>query len=99
VAAIMEPGDVAFFGGRVLHRSHANRSATRSRRSFVAHYCNARSCVPWDDEPLNGAAMANDRHILARGDSHLPYARPTFDCADRAGRPIVTGFKPSPTLS
>jgi len=78
VAAIMEPGDVVFFGGRVLHRSHANRSATRSRRSFVAHYCNARSYVPWDDEPLDGDTMANYRHILARGETHLPHARARF---------------------
>ena len=77
-AAPMEPGDVIFFGGRVLHRSHTNRSATRSRRSFVAHYCNARSYVPWDDEPLHGDAMANGRHILARGQTHLPHAYPRF---------------------
>lgn len=77
VAAVMEPGDVVFFGGHVLHRSHANASATRSRRSFVAHYCNARSYVPWDDEPLDGA-MGNGRHILARGETHLPHARPRF---------------------
>jgi chlorinating enzyme len=78
VAAVLEPGDVVFFGGRVLHRSHANRSPTRSRRSFVAHYCNARSYVPWDDEPLRGEEMANARHILARGHTHLPYAQPRF---------------------
>ncbi len=78
VAAVLEPGDVVFFGGRVLHRSHANRSPTRSRRSFVAHYCNARSSVPWDDEPLRGEEMANARHILAGGQSHLPYAQPRF---------------------
>jgi ectoine hydroxylase-related dioxygenase (phytanoyl-CoA dioxygenase family) len=52
VAAGLEPGDAVFFGGHLLHRSHANRSATRSRRAFVAHYCDARSLVPWDDEPL-----------------------------------------------
>jgi phytanoyl-CoA hydroxylase len=78
VAAVVEPGDVVFFGGHVLHRSHANLSETRSRRSFVAHYCNARSYVPWDDEPLEDGEMANDRHILARGSTHLPYARPRF---------------------
>jgi phytanoyl-CoA hydroxylase len=78
VAAVLDPGDVVFFGGRVLHRSHANRSATRRRRSFVAHYCNARSYVPWDDEPPADGEMANDRHILARGSTHLPYARPRF---------------------
>jgi phytanoyl-CoA hydroxylase len=67
-----------FFGGHTLHRSHANRSATRSRRAFVAHYCNARSFVPWDDEPLEPGELGNARHILARGDSHLPYATPRF---------------------
>jgi phytanoyl-CoA hydroxylase len=78
VPAVLEPGDVVFFDGHVLHRSHANRSAARSRRAFVAHYCNARSHVPWDDEPLPAGEMANDRHILARGTTHLPYARPRF---------------------
>jgi ectoine hydroxylase-related dioxygenase (phytanoyl-CoA dioxygenase family) len=78
VAAIVEPGDVVFFGGHVLHRSHANRSATRCRRAFVSHYCNARSYVPWDDEPLAAGEMGNARHILARGETHLPYARPRF---------------------
>jgi phytanoyl-CoA hydroxylase len=78
VAAVVEPGDVVFFGGHVLHRSHANHSATRSRRSFVSHYCNARSCVPWDDEPLAEGEMGNARHILARGETHLPYALPRF---------------------
>jgi ectoine hydroxylase-related dioxygenase (phytanoyl-CoA dioxygenase family) len=78
VPAILEPGDAVFFGGHVLHRSHANRSATRSRRAFVAHYCNARSRVPWDDEPLGDGETANGRHILARGETHLPYAVPQF---------------------
>jgi phytanoyl-CoA hydroxylase len=78
VPAILEPGDAVFFGGHVLHRSHANRSATRSRRAFVAHYCNARSLVPWDDEPLEPGEVGNARHLLARGDSHLPAARPRF---------------------
>jgi len=76
--AVLDPGDAVFFGGHVLHRSHANRSTTRWRRSFVAHYCNARSAVPWDDEPLGDGELANDRHILARGTTHLPYARPRF---------------------
>jgi phytanoyl-CoA hydroxylase len=79
VAVELEPGDVAFFAGRTLHRSHANRSATRLRRSFVGHYCNARSFVPWDDdEALAPGAPANHRHILARGTTHMPYARPQF---------------------
>jgi phytanoyl-CoA hydroxylase len=75
---VLAPGDVVFFGGRVLHRSHANRSAERSRRAFVAHYCNARSYVPWDDEPLAPGEIGNDRHVLARGTTHLPFAQPRF---------------------
>jgi phytanoyl-CoA hydroxylase len=71
-------GDVAFFAGRVLHRSHANRSADRTRRSFVAHYCNARSFVSWDDPDVPAGVAANDRHILARGATHMPYATPRF---------------------
>ena len=30
-----QPGDVVFFNGHILHRSHANRSATQSRHAFV----------------------------------------------------------------
>jgi ectoine hydroxylase-related dioxygenase (phytanoyl-CoA dioxygenase family) len=82
VAAILDPGDAVFFGGHVLHRSHANRSRTRSRRAFVAHYCNARSRVPWDHQPLAPGETGNERHILARGNTHLPYARPRFTTAD-----------------
>jgi phytanoyl-CoA hydroxylase len=86
VAAVLDPGDVVFFGGRVLHRSHANRSAARSRRAFVAHYCNARSLVPWDDEPLGEGEMGNGRHLLACGDTHLPYALPRWATASSASR-------------
>jgi phytanoyl-CoA hydroxylase len=84
-----EPGDVVFFGGHILHRSHTNRS-NRSRRAFVGHYCNARSWVPWNaGEPFEGAA-ANDLHILARGVTHLPYAQPLF------GTPCAANQPPAP---
>jgi phytanoyl-CoA hydroxylase len=77
VSVTAEPGDVVFFAGHVLHRSHTNRS-NRPRRSFVGHYCNARSWVPWNSgEPYEGDA-ANYLHILARGDTHLPFAQPRF---------------------
>jgi phytanoyl-CoA hydroxylase len=78
VPAVLDPGDAVFFDGHVLHRSHANTSATRSRHSFVAHYCNARSWVPWDDEPLEEGETGNGRHVLARGSTHLSFARPRF---------------------
>jgi phytanoyl-CoA hydroxylase len=71
--AVLEPGDAVFFGGHVLHRSHENRSATRTRKAFVGHYCNARSHVPWE--------TAHGPHLLARGSTHLPYAEPKFAAA------------------
>ena len=82
-------GDVVFFNGHILHRSKSNYSADRFRRSFVSHYCNARSFTQWGAdnrvtapgefpcvEP--GTGMSNGSHILARGDTHLPFARPLF---------------------
>jgi ectoine hydroxylase-related dioxygenase (phytanoyl-CoA dioxygenase family) len=74
----LQPGDAVFFGGHLFHRSYDNSSATRLRRAFVAHYCNARSAVPWDHDEEYDGEMANDRHILARGWTTLPYAAPRF---------------------
>lgn len=82
-------GDVVFFGGHILHRSKKNFSTDRTRRSFVGHYCNARSFTQWGaDAPPNDphasptvdpvTSMSNGSHILARGDSHLPFAKPKF---------------------
>ena len=75
-------GDVVFFGGHILHRSKKNFSQDRVRRSFVGHFCNARSWTQWGGDgpettdPMTG--MTNGAHILARGDTHLPFARPRF---------------------
>jgi ectoine hydroxylase-related dioxygenase (phytanoyl-CoA dioxygenase family) len=84
-----EPGDVVFFGGHVLHRSHMNR-ATYPRRSFVAHYCNARSYVPWNHGMPYEGNSANYLHILARGETHLPYAQPKFGTLCAANAPQAT---------
>lgn len=89
VLAPMKAGDVAFFNGHVLHRSKQNVTKDRFRRSFVSHYCNARSFTQWGHDSAQGVAldpvtgMANGCHILARGDTHLPFASPRFgtDCA------------------
>jgi phytanoyl-CoA hydroxylase len=82
-----EPGDVVFFGGHVIHRSHTNNSKDRMRRAFVAHYCNARSAVPWNHgQPWDGE-LANYLHILARGTTHLPYAQPKFGTLCAANAP------------
>jgi hypothetical protein len=79
VPCVMEPGDVAFFGGHVLHRSLKNRSADRYRRSFVNHYANARSYTIWGG--------GNREHILARGNTHLEFAQPRFGTPCAASGP------------
>jgi phytanoyl-CoA hydroxylase len=81
-----EPGDVVFFAGHIIHRSHTNYGR-HPRRSFVSHYCNARSWVPWNSgQPYEGEA-ANYLHILARGSTHLPYALPKFGTLCAANQP------------
>ncbi|RWB97641.1 MULTISPECIES: phytanoyl-CoA dioxygenase family protein [unclassified Mesorhizobium] len=73
----LSAGDVLFFHSHLFHRSHPNRTADRYRRSFVGHYCNARSWVPWDHNDYEGES-GNYRQILARGKTHLPYGEPVF---------------------
>lgn len=78
IPVICEPGDVIFFHSHLLHRSYRNHTADRFRRSFVSHYCNGRSWVPWNHgQPWTGPS-ANDLHMLARGATHLPFAQPKF---------------------
>lgn len=90
VPAILDPGDVAFFGGHIIHRSLANRSATRFRRSFVGHYANARSFTLWGYGEKSPAGT-NDRHILARGWTHLPFSQPRFGTACAANTASLRG--------
>jgi len=87
VPAVMDPGDVAFFGGHVLHRSHQNRSDARFRRSFVGHYSNARSYTRWGSR---SGDQTNDQHILARGSTHLPFGLPRFGTPCAANQPPST---------
>jgi ectoine hydroxylase-related dioxygenase (phytanoyl-CoA dioxygenase family) len=74
-----DPGDVVFFGGHIIHWSHANRTRDRFRRSFVGHYANARAFTQWGG--------GNAQHILARGTTHLPYAQPRFGTPCAANQP------------
>ena len=93
-----QPGDVVFFNGHILHRSHDNRSKTQSRHAFVGHYCNARSVVPWNYKANSYEGdSANYLHILARGSTHLPFAQPRFDTPCAANRPDLYGTPPSRT--
>ena len=70
VPAIAKAGDVIFFHGHLIHRSKQNRSTDRFRRAYVCHYANARSYTEW------GGGSQN--HILARGATHLPFAKACF---------------------
>ncbi|WP_307000567.1 phytanoyl-CoA dioxygenase family protein [Lederbergia panacisoli] len=38
IPAILEPGDVLFFNGNVIHGSYPNVSKDKFRRSFICHY-------------------------------------------------------------
>ena len=39
----LDPGDVLFFGGNLIHGSQPNRTKDRFRRSFICHYVGASS--------------------------------------------------------
>ncbi len=89
VAVPVQPGDVIFFAGHVLHRSHSNRTPDRFRRAFVGHYANARSWTMWGkrDQPQG----TNHIHILARGATHLPFREPRFGTPCAANQPFTEG--------
>jgi len=74
IPVVLDPGDVVFFDGHLLHRSHPNRAESRWRRAFVCHYSNARSWVPWNHGAPYEGETANYLHILGRGTTHLPYS-------------------------
>lgn len=93
VPAVVKPGDVVFFGGHILHRSHRNRSRDRFRRSFVGHYANARSFTLWGYGDGDGQP-SNDKQILARGNTHLPYGQPRFGTPCAANTPSLRGPDP-----
>lgn len=90
----MAPGDVLFFEGHLLHRSYPNRTSDRWRRSFVNHYCNARSWVPWNHGAPYEGDSANYQHILARGSTHLPFAKPKFGTEVYLYEPSPNGSPP-----
>lgn len=74
----LDPGDVLFFHSHLLHRSYRNETNDRYRRSYVCHYCNAHSWVPWNHGAAYEGDAANTLHILARGWTRLPHGAPKF---------------------
>ncbi|MCQ6562912.1 phytanoyl-CoA dioxygenase family protein [Paenibacillus mendelii] len=89
----MKAGDVLFFESHLLHRSYPNKTEDRFRRAYVCHYCNARSWVPWNHGEAFEGDSANYSHILARGQTHLPYAAPAF--GTRVDLPVLEPGKPA----
>ncbi len=70
----LEAGSVLFFNGYLLHRSKPNRS-DGFRRTFVGHYLNAWSLLPWRQrrkpEDPNVAELDSRRVVPIAGDD--PY--------------------------
>jgi len=94
VSVPVQAGDVIFFGGHVLHRSHQNRSANRFRRAFVGHYANARAFTMWGSQGT--PQPSNYQHILARGSTHLPFGEPRFGTPCAATEPPSQGAAGAP---
>ncbi len=81
---IMEPGDVLFFNGQVIHGSLPNRSRTRFRRALIAHYIagEARQVAHYYFPVL---AIDGREVALEQG----PGGGPCGVWVDRNGRPAV----------
>lgn len=73
VVAEMQPGDVLFFNGYVLHRSTRNVAPPGTfRRALVHHYMSAESLLPWD---MGGAiAPTQDNRDIVMVSGNDPYA-------------------------
>ncbi len=89
VVVRVQPGDVVFLHGHVLHTSLPNASRTRRRRAFVAHYANARGFTSWGSQfpaghpqhapgDLAFDGMTNASCVLARGTAHVPCGKARF---------------------
>lgn len=84
VPVVMQPGDVLFFNGLVIHGSFPNSSTDRFRRSLIGHYISA-----------NATKVADYYHPVLRMDGtevHLansPEGGPCGVWVDRDGRPVI----------
>jgi len=69
VPALLAPGDVLFFNGRVIHGSTPNRSQTQWRRSLINHYipASAAGCSHWYFPLLDAQGQTVTRATAAGG--------------------------------
>jgi phytanoyl-CoA hydroxylase len=83
VPVVMEPGDVLFFNGSLVHGSKPNRS-DRFRRSLVAHYIqgDARECALWYHPALrlDGSTVELEKGVGGGV---------CGEWVDRDGRPVI----------
>jgi phytanoyl-CoA hydroxylase len=92
---IMDPGDVLFFNGSLVHGSKPNRS-DRFRRSLVGHYIegDARECALWYHPALRLDGSTIELEIGVGGG-------PCGEWVERGGRPTIelTGVSVDPRTS
>jgi phytanoyl-CoA hydroxylase len=83
VPIVMEPGDVLFFNGSLVHGSKPNRS-DRFRRSLVGHYIqgDARECALWYHPALR---LDGSMVELEQGTG----GGPCGEWVERDGRPVI----------
>jgi phytanoyl-CoA hydroxylase len=81
---IMEPGDVLFFNGQVVHGSGPNRTTDRFRRSLIGHYIagDAQEVAKWFHP-----ALRMDGSIAALGTSEGGGSCGVW--VDQDGKPVI----------
>jgi hypothetical protein len=94
VPVVMEPGDVFFFNGSLIHGSRPNRSANRFRRALIGHYIagEAEQVAKFYHPVLRMDGSVVDLDISERGG---PCGRwvdedgEVVELVDPAGKPVV----------
>ncbi|MEM1098541.1 MAG: phytanoyl-CoA dioxygenase family protein [Planctomycetota bacterium] len=77
----LNPGDVLFFNGSVVHGSRPNATKDRWRRSFICHYM-----------PASAAGIATDYHPCLRFDGSL-FEADALDGGGPCGSEFTDGMK------
>jgi ectoine hydroxylase-related dioxygenase (phytanoyl-CoA dioxygenase family) len=84
VPVLMQPGDVLFFNGQLVHGSYPNTTPDRFRRSLIGHYIESRAeQVTRFDQPV----LRMDGTTFEIADS--PGGGPCGVWADRSGHPVI----------
>jgi len=95
----VEPGDVVFFNGYLLHRSTRNRSG-HFRRALVNHYCNAWSPLPFLVPPISVNSLEipqlnSSTTIMVNGDDPYPWQEQEPAPSAVYLRPYASGHDPA----